>query len=137
MTQPPIMDESEESGQFGDRFPIPIHIEDDGQTRRPAAAERASYNTYLISFTNTAPVLILPRNPRRKEAYIYEVQQASGPVPLISYDYAGIQDGSGMTLAGAGTTITVKAQREVYAWNGNRAAGNFTISVMDQFYDTD
>lgn len=135
MTTPPITDESEESGQFADRFPIPVHIEEDGRSRRPAAAERASYNTFVVTFSDPAPKMILPRNPRRKEALIYEIIQTGGPSPIISYDFAGIQDGSGYVLGGAGHTLTLKTQREVWAWNSNRAAGSFTISVMDQFYD--
>jgi hypothetical protein len=131
----PITDESEEPGQFADRFPIPVHIEEDGTSQRPSAADRASYNTFLMSFSDPLPKMVLPRAPLRKEAYLYVVTLNNAPGAVLGFDQPSVMDGVGYNLHGPGQVLIIKAQRELWAWCTNRATGTINLAVLDQFYD--
>jgi hypothetical protein len=134
MTQ--IDTESQEGGQGERRIAVPVRIESSAVVTRDEAAPRASFYTYNLTGTDQGPTRILPRMPNRKEAYIELVNVSGLPILFVNYDVSAVFQGIGFRFRNTnGDNITIKNQRELYAWCTGGVGTSISLSVIDQFYD--
>jgi hypothetical protein len=134
MSEEVIRTEAEESGQFYDGPPIPVHVTK--ETYRQEAAEHVSYMQYNLTGGGQLPTQILPRNPQRKRAIVSFLAGVNSPKLTYHYDPGQLQNGNGYpVLTGQNPVLEVKNERALYALCLSGAANaTAQIAVMDEYY---
>ena len=103
--------------------PIPVVI------RNTAGREYTQHRIHHWTFDGNQTRQILPRNPRRTKARIYNI----GNQVIAISDSPTVGMFNGYVLNAANPSLDTGSQEEWYAWNNGAAGNNCEIQIYEEF----